>query len=373
MNRTKQATRAQLRPTPLPSSFQPTDERDVRIGALRLASGARLDDVVQRVTRYGVEPLRDGSNVVVLLHALTGSSRVAEWWSGLIGPDNLFDPARACLIGINVLGGCYGSTGPASRAPDGERYAERFPIVTVADMVDAQARALSEIGIERVALAIGGSLGGMQALQWAVRYGERVDEAVVVGAHDAFSALGIGLNFCARTAIMNDPNYLGGKYASDTPPLEGIRLARMIAMLSYKSDVLLEGRFANRPDRSGGNPAQTYADRFDVEGYLAYQGDLFARRMDANAYLALTRAMDLFDVRSEPIAHPTRTTLVGIENDWLFPPEYVRAAAERLRTRGVDATYLDLPSDHGHDAFLAETQTLAALIKPHLGAALSAR
>ena len=354
----------------MPSRLEPVFEEDVRIGALTLANGARLEHVIQRVTRYGVEPLADGSNVILMLHALTGSSRVADWWSGLIGTGALIDPARACLIGINVLGGCYGSTGPASDAPDGARYGSRFPIVTVADMVDAQARALSVLGIERLALVIGGSLGGMQALQWAVRYGERVDEAVVVGAHDAFSALGIGLNFCARTAIMNDPHFLGGDYAANAEPLDGIRLARMIAMLSYTSDVLLEGRFANKLDRRGGDPAQTRADRFDVEGYLAYQGDLFARRMDANAYLALTRAMDLFDVRETPISHPTRVTFVGIENDWLFPPEYVRAAAERLRARGVDTTYLDLPSDHGHDAFLAETQTLATLIKPHLGAAL---
>ncbi len=340
----------------------------MRIGALTLANGACLDEVVQRVTRYGAEPLADGSNVVLVLHALTGSSRVVEWWSGLV--DSLVDLERACLIGINVLGGCYGSTGPASLAPDGKRYATRFPIVTVADMVDAQALALTAIGIDRAALIIGGSLGGMQALQWSVRYGARVGEAVVVGAHDAFSALGIGLNFCARTAIMNDANFNGGAYA-ESAPLDGMKLARMIAMLSYKSDVLLEDRFANRPNRSGGDPTRFSADRFDVEGYLAYQADLFAHRMDANAYLALTRAMDLFDVRATPIVHPARTTFVGIENDWLFPPTYVRAAADRLRARGVDATYLELPSDHGHDAFLAETQALAALLEPHLGAALT--
>jgi len=373
MRRATHQARVPSRPTPLPSSLEPVFEADVRIGALTLANGARLDDVVQRVTRYGVEPNADGSNVVLMLHALTGSSRVAEWWSGLVGTGALVDPTRACLIGINVLGGCYGSTGPASFAPEGARYGARFPIVTVADMVDAQARALTELGIARSAIVIGGSLGGMQALQWSVRYGERVGEAVVVGAHDGFSALGIGLNFCARTAIMNDPMYRDGAYSDSAPPLDGIRLARMIAMLSYKSDVLLEDRFANRPDRGGGDPAQARADRFDVEGYLAYQADLFARRMDANAYLTLTRAMDLFDVRSAPIAHPTRTTFVGIENDWLFPPAYVRAAAARMRARGVDAMYLDLPSNHGHDAFLAETQTLAALIEPHLGGALSRR
>jgi homoserine O-acetyltransferase len=319
--------------------------------------------VVQRVTRYG-EPDADRSNVVLVPHALTGSSRVAEWWGDLVGPGGLYDPERWCIIGINALGGCYGSTGPASLAADGEPYGARFPIVTVDDMVEAQRRALDALEIRDLAVVIGGSLGGMQALAWALTYGARVREAIVVGAYDAFSAMGIGLNAVARQAIYDDPAYGDGRYAPDAQPVRGVRLARMIAMLTYKSDTLFEDRFANRVDRAGGDPLRNRNDRFDVEGYLAYQGDIFAKRMDANAYLTLTRAMDLFDVRDRaPQSLATRLTFVGIENDWLFPAAYVERAAARYGTLGMPARYLHFPTRHGHDAFLAETAALAEVLK----------
>jgi homoserine O-acetyltransferase len=337
-------------------------ESDVEIGALDLENGARIPRVVQRVTRYG-SPAADGSNVVVVTHALTGSSRAGDWWGGLIGPGKLFDPATWCVIGINALGSCYGSTGPASAGPDGAPYGARFPIVTVADMVNAQRRALAELGIVRAAIVIGGSLGGMQALAWGLAHGDAVGHAIVVGAYDAFSALGIGLNAVARQAILDDPAFAGGDYAADAPPVHGMRLARMIAMLTYKSDALLEERFANRPDRAGGDPRRNRTDRFDVEGYLAYQGDIFAKRMDANSYLALTRAMDTFDMRTHtPRSPDTQFTFVGIEHDWLFPSHYVERAAARLVQVGAPCTYLEMRTNHGHDAFLAETGALAVLL-----------
>jgi len=315
------------------------------------------------VTRYG-EPNADRSNIVLVPHALTGSSRVGEWWAGLIGPGMRYDPATWCIIGINALGGCYGSTGPASAAPDGEPYGARFPLVTVDDMVEAQRRALDALGIGDLALVIGGSLGGMQALTWAIAHGARVREAIVVGAHDAFSAMGIGLNAVARQAIFDDPAFAGGQYAPDAQPVRGVRLARMIAMLTYKSDALFEERFANRVDRAGGDPLRNRSDRFDVEGYLAYQGDIFAKRMDANAYLTLTRAMDLFDLRERaPQSLATKLTFVGIENDWLFPAPYVERAAARYAALGMSVRYLHFATNHGHDAFLAETDALARLLK----------
>jgi len=339
---------------------------DVDIGSLTLANGERLERVVQRVTRYG-ELAADGSNVVVVPHALTGSSRVADWWNGLVGTGKLFDPVRWCVIGINALGSCYGSTGPASAAADGLPYASRFPIVSVADMVEAQRRALTKLGIERAAVVIGGSLGGMQALTWALEHGSNVDAAIVVGAYDTFSAMGIGLNAVARQAIYNDPEFAGGDYPLELQPTQGVRLARMIAMLTYKSDILLETRFSNRLDRAGGEPARNRTDRFDVEGYLAYQGDIFAKRMDANSYLALTRAMDLFDVRGRtPADRSPRLTFVGIENDWLFPRHYVERAAARYASMGYACTYRTFPTRHGHDAFLAEAEALAEILAPEL-------
>ncbi len=346
--------------------MEPDRTTDVDIGALTLANGARLEHVVQRVSIYGACNA-DRSNVVLVPHALTGSSRIGDWWDGMAGPGKLFDPRRWCVIGINALGSCYGSTGPTSPAPDGAPYASRFPIVSVADMVLAQRRALEKLDIDRIAVAIGGSLGGMQALTWALTYGPQVERAIVIGATDAFSALGIGLNAVARQAIYNDPGFAGGDYPPDEQPTQGVRLARMIAMLTYKSDVLLEARFGNRLDRAGGDPARNRADRFDVEGYLAYQGDIFAKRMDANAYLTLTRAMDLFDVRANmPADRAPRLTFVGIENDWLFPRHYVEATAARYAAAGYACTYRTFHTHHGHDAFLAEAEELAQLLAPEV-------
>jgi homoserine O-acetyltransferase/O-succinyltransferase len=337
-------------------------DTDVAIGTLELTSGFALPDVVQRVTLYGAAPAAGGSNVVFAPHALTGSSRVADWWDGLVGPGSLFDPERWCIVGVNALGGCYGSTGPTTAAPDGRRWGPRFPVVTVEDLVEAQRRALLALGIERFAVVVGGSLGGFQALQWTRAYSEAVDRALVIGAFDHLRAQGIAQNGAARDAIALDPAFRDGWY--EEPPRAGLKLARAIATLTYKSEQLFEHRFANRPNRRGGDPARVLADRFDVEGYLDYQGDRFADRIDANSYRTLTRAMDLFDLRGrEHPAGKTRITFVGISGDQLYPPEHVRACARRWNDAGWDAAYRELESDHGHDAFLAEAGTLAGLVR----------
>jgi homoserine O-acetyltransferase len=337
-------------------------ERDVAIGPLTLASGASLPHAVQRVAVYGAPAKADGSNVVFVPHALTGSARVFDWWEGIVGNGALFDPAHWCIIGINALGGCYGSTGPTSEAPDGRRWGPRFPVVTVGDIVTAQRRALDELGIARLGVVIGGSLGGFQALQWAYAYPDAVGHAIVVGAFDHLRAQGIAQNGAARDAIRLDPAFRDGWY--DEPPVAGLRLARAIATLTYKSEALFEQRFGNRPDRSGAEPARRLDDRFDVEGYLARQGDLFAARIDANSYRTLTRAMDLFDLRGrERPAGATRLTFVGIAGDQLYPPEYVWSTAARWAEAGWDAGYRHLPSDHGHDAFLAEAGNLAGILR----------
>jgi homoserine O-acetyltransferase len=336
-------------------------DHDVALGEVRLSGGAVLSDVVARVTIYG-RPRDGGANVVFAAHALTGSSRILDWWGGLAGPGALFDPQRWCVVGINTLGGCYGTTGPQSIAPDGMRYGPRFPIVTVEDMVDVERRALSVLGIERLGVVIGGSLGGFQALSWARRYGASVDHAIVVGANDHTRAQAIAQNSLAREAIRLDPAFRDGWY--DEAPVEGLRLARAIATLTYKSEELFERRYANRPDRGGGDPATRLNDRFDVDGYLAYQGVQFAARMDANTYRILTRAMDLFDLRgAEHPPEPTKVTFVGITGDQLFFPEHIRAVSERWRDAGWDASFRLMQSDHGHDAFLAEAPALGELLK----------
>lgn len=314
-----------------------------------------LQDVVQRISVYG-EPRADHANLVLVNHALTGSSRVLDWWSGLAGPGKFLDTDALAIVGINALGSAYGSTGPGSFAPDGLPYADRFPLVTVADIVRAQRAALAELGYTRFAAVVGGSLGGMQALTWALEAPAHVDRAIVIGAYDHFAAMGIALNAVAREAIR-----------IARTPAEGIALARKIAMLTYKSEALLAERFDRKFDRKGGDPTRNANDRYDVEGYLDYQGAIFAARMEPRAYLTLTRAMDLFETRDRKltIVHP-RFTFVGISSDWLFLPRYVRAAAERFAAAGADSAYVELVSDHGHDAFLAEPDRLQALLAPRL-------
>lgn len=315
-------------------------EESVAIGALRLDCGQTLPAVAQRVTVYGT-PAGDCSNVVLVEHALTGSSRAADWWPGIVGDGALFDPRDWCVVGINALGSCYGSTRTSMR-------------ITVRDIVRAEMRALRELRIERAELVIGGSLGGMRALQWALDAPQRVGGAVVVGAHDHHSAMGIALNSLQREALALDP-------------VRGLRLARKLAMLSYKSEELLRERHGRRGDRLG-------KARFDVEGYLERQADLFEARMDAASYATLTHAMDSFDVRDGGEAflngngaRKPSLTFVGIASDWLFCPQDVRGAATRFALRGFDAQYLELRSRHGHDAFLAEPNALRALLEPLIG------
>lgn len=317
---------------------------------------------MQRVSVYG-EPRPDGANLVLVAHALTGTSRVLDWWGGLAGSGKLIDTDGVAVLCVNALGSCYGSTGPRSLAPDGAPYGDRFPVVTVADMVRAQRRALAAFGYERFAAVVGGSLGGMQAIAWAFEAPCAVERVVAIGAYDHFAAMGIALNAVAREAIR-----------IARTPAEGIALARKIAMLTYKSEALLAQRFARNVDRAGGDPTRVATDRFDVEGYLDYQGAIFADRMDPQAYLTLTRAMDLFDTRARTLAAPHPAFhFVGISSDWLFLPRYVREAAERFAALGLASTYDELTSDHGHDAFLAEPERLEALLAPRLAPLYTSR
>lgn len=306
-------------------------ETTLEIGAFECTNGGRIENVRQRVTTYG-DPR---SPAVLVPHALTGSSRVTDWWGELVGPGKTIDPQRYYIIGINALGSCYGSSGPSSE-PD-------FPYVTVRDIAAAQARTLDILGVSQLELVIGASLGGMQALQWAIDFPQRVRKAVMVGSHDHQSAMGIALNAIQRDAIALDPQ-------------KGIRIARKIAMLSYKSDELFRERHGRRADRKS-------IHRFDIEGYLEHQADVFERRMHPQSYVTLTEAMDSFDVRgAEPVDTSPELLFVGISSDWLFLPQDVRAAAERFASRGYRSTYREIDSTHGHDAFLAEPEKLAAIL-----------
>jgi len=277
---------------------------------------------------------------------------------------------------VNLLGSCYGSTGPGSvDAETGEIFGPEFPLVSIGDNVRAQARLLDSLGIRRVRLAIGGSIGGMQALDWSILYPERVERAVVI-AVAPLGAMGLALNHLQRQAILGDPEWREGRYVAGRQPRHGLALARQMAMLSYKSPELFDERYGRNPNRNGEDP-WSLADhggglaggRFDVAGFLDYQGERFLERFDANTYLAILRTMDTWDpargfrnAREAFGRIQAQVTFVGISSDWLFPPGDVKRLAESVRAAGARAEYREMISDHGHDAFLAEQGKLIRLL-----------
>jgi homoserine O-acetyltransferase len=360
-------------------AVEPTFEGDFTFAddePFRLEAGGSLQPVTLRYALYGeLNEARD--NALLVCHALSGSARVADWWPQLLGPYQPFDTTRYCIIGVNIIGSCYGSTGPTSPHPQkaGQHYGSDFPVVTIRDMVRTQARLLDHLGIERLHTIIGASIGGMQALSWAVDFPERVERCIAIGAAP-LSPMGLALNHLQRQAILNDPAWQDGHYSLDQQPVAGLRLGRAIAVCSYKSPELFSERFARRPDRSGEDPRSSLTARYDIAGYLDYQGSIFTERFDANSYLVLSKAMDTFDLAngdksgasSQASLRGIRAALllVGISSDWLFPASDVRALAWMARAAGVKTNYAVLTSAHGHDGFLAEAGELAPIIKAHL-------
>jgi len=315
-------------------------------------------------------------NVILVEHGLTGSSHAAGryrpdspyagYWDPLIGPGKVFDTNRYCVIAPNALGGCRGSTGPSSINPlTGEPYALTFPIITVRDMVRVQHRLMEHLGVRRIRLVTGGSMGGMQALEWAVTYPDMVDAICPIAAVDRVSAQVIAFNECMRRAIMLDPNWRKGEYYGSDPPAAGLALARMIGTITYLSDPVMEQMFGRKPaDLQSPQEHDLYA-RFDVERYLHEEGEKLVRRFDANSYLYVARAIDLHDIaRGYPsLAEAYRRVkakvlLIGIRSDILFYPKYLKEMHKRFLDAGVDCTYWEMDSDYGHDAFLVEQEKM---------------
>ena len=348
----------------------------------RLERGGELPGVTLAYETWGrLNAQRD--NVVLVLHALTGDAHAAGlhtlddrkpgWWDGAIGPGKALDTDRWFVVCSNVLGGCGGSTGPRSLDPrTGRRYNMRFPIVTVRDMVRAQRRLIEHLGIRRLRAVIGGSIGGMQALEWAVTYPEMVDLAISLAATARFHAQGIAYNEVQRRAIRLDPRWREGEYEDGDGPADGLAIARMLGMITYQSDDLMTARFDRRPATRPSRWPE-FGDRFDVEGYLQYQGDALVRRFDANTYLYLSRAMDLHDIS---IGHDSyaaalarieaRVLLMGVTTDILFPDRHVQALAADLACAGKMVDYWQLDSIHGHDAFLVEFEKMEGLLRRYL-------
>jgi homoserine O-acetyltransferase len=346
--------------------------------ALPLQLGGSFGPVTLAYETWGtLNAARD--NAVLITHALTGNTHAHDpqrpddtkiaWWNPLIGPGRFFDTSRYFVICSNVLGGCYGSTGPSSIDPHtGQPYRMRFPVITIQDMVRAQRLLIDHLGVRELAMVSGGSIGGQQALEWAIAYPKMVRNTIVVAATAALTAQAIAFSEVQRQAILIDPRWQDGNYPPGQGPDAGLAIARMLAMITYQSEEAMEQRFARQPARQ--SPGQQpiapsgYSDlgkRFDVENYLYYQGEALVRRFDANSYLYISRAMDLYDageyygsLEAALRRISGKALFIGIRSDFLFPAARVLWLAEQARAVGVDATYTELDSPHGHDAFLKE-------------------
>jgi homoserine O-acetyltransferase len=307
-----------------------------------LSRGGAIDGVRVAFRTWG----RPSSSALLICHALTGSADADIWWKGMFGAGSTFDPDRDFIVSVNVLGSCYGTTGPSEVSPSGVRYGPDFPTVTIDDMVRLQKVLLDHLGVQRLELVIGGSMGGMQALRWAERYPEFVDVIVPIGVGAAQSAWALALSEAQRAAITGDHRFCGGRYAPTRPPRSGLATARMIAMCSYRSPDDFHRRFGR----------ELTDDMYAAQSYLRHQGDKLVDRFDANSYLTLIEAMD--DYRINPSAITTPALVVGISSDVLYPAEEVRALATAL----PHGEFHLLSAPQGHDAFLIETTRLDHLV-----------
>lgn len=373
---------ARLHLLPPPGAVSPAQDGELRwfsTGPLHLELGGALPSATVAYRTWGkLNDRRD--NAILVLHALTGDSLAAGeggWWAPLIGPGKAIDTDRAFVICTNILGGCQGTTGPSSIDPlTGRPYAMRFPLITIGDMVTLQRRLVESFGITGL-IAIGGSIGGAQALEWATRQSDLVRASVPVAATAALGPQAIALNEAGRRAIMADPDWRGGEYASEGVfPTDGLSIARMIAMTQFHSTESMAERFgrkaATRPSLY-----PSFGGTFDVEGYIHYHGAALVRRFDANSHLYLTRAMDLYDLyREGGVDHwieriDAPMLLLGIRSDWLYPAAGVRELYDQVAAHGKDVEYYELDSPDGHDAFLKEWLMLTDSIGPFIASSLN--
>ncbi len=351
---------------------------------LALQSGASVRGYTLAYETYGTLNA-DRSNAVLVCHALNASHHVAGtyagqdksegWWDNMIGPGKPVDTNRFFVIGVNNLGSCFGSTGPMHVSPDtGRVYGADFPVVTVEDWVNAQARLLDRLGIETLAAVMGGSLGGMQALGWALQHPQRVRHAVVIASAPNLNAENIAFNEVARRAIVTDPDFHGGHfYEHGVVPKRGLRIARMIGHITYLSDDVMNEKFG-RQLRDGIDLKYSTQDiEFQIESYLRYQGDKFSEYFDANTYLLITRALDYFDPArafngnlAKALARATaRFLLVSFTTDWRFSPRRSREIVKALLDNRRDVAYAEIDAPHGHDAFLLEDARYLSVVRSY--------
>lgn len=383
---------------PGPNSVGWTEAQTLRMtGAdapLALRLGGKLGPVDVEYETYGkLSPARD--NAVLVLHALSGDAHVAGWdpnwektgrvwrarkpgwWDEIVGPGKAIDTSRFYVICSNFVGSCYGTTGPSSIDPrTGKPYGLRFPMVTVGDWVRVQALLLDRLGIKRLHAVVGGSLGGQQAIEWALAYPGRVERCAVLAASARLSAQGLAFNAVGRHAILQDSNFRNGDYYEGPAPSSGLAAARMLAHITYLSDQSMHEKFGRRL-RKTSQIGSGFGVEFEVESYLDHQGSVFVERFDANSYLYITRAMDYYDAAAEwgrgDLAEASRriearVMIVSFDSDWLYPPEQCEEFAYALTRAGKAVTYVRVPSRYGHDAFLVESKRVGRLLNGFLTA-----
>jgi len=351
---------------------------------LRLDSGAQLENLEIAYRTWG-ELNADGTNAVLICHALSLDQHVAGvhpvngkagWWTRLVGPGKPVDPARHFIICSNVIGGCAGSTGPASINPaTGKPYGLSFPVITIADMVRAQAMLVEALGVETLLAVIGGSMGGMQVQQWAADYPDKLFSAVIVASASRHSAQNIAFHEVGRQAIMADPDWKAGAYAQGkSRPEKGLAVARMAAHITYLSEPALQRKFGRELQRDG--LSWGFDADFQVESYLRHQGASFVDRFDANSYLYITRAMDYFDLAAAhggvlaqafARARHVRFCVLSFTSDWLYPTAENRHIVRALTAAGCRAAFVEIESDKGHDAFLLDEPVMDAALQGFLG------
>ncbi len=346
---------------------------------LKLESGAALGPITLAYETYG-QLDEEKSNAILVLHALSGDAHAAGlhdgakepgWWDDLIGPGKGLDTNKYFVICSNVIGGCRGSTGPSSINPKtGQPYGLNFPIITIADIVKAQKHLIDYLGIKKLLSVVGGSMGGMQALQWVASFPQAVRSVIPIATSLKHSPQQIAFDEVGRQAVMADPAWCEGNYYDKKEkPIKGLAVARMIGHITYMSDKSMEEKFSRRLKEK--NYSFKFSADFEVEGYLRYRGDTFVKRFDANSYLYITKAMDYFDLSANKLIHgdkrlDVRFLVIAFKSDWLYPAYQSQEIVRHLKIKGIDATYCEVKSTYGHDAFLLEVEEEAHLIKHFL-------
>ena len=358
------------------------EAQSIRFNSLQLDCGVTLSPVDVAYETYGTLNA-SGSNAILIEHAFSGDAHAAGishdtgkpgWWDNSIGPGKAFDTAKYFVVCCNVLGGCKGTTGPSSINPaTGQPYGMSFPVVTIPDMVRLQARLADHLGIGRWLAVAGGSMGGMQVLEWAVAYPERVLCAIPIATTARHSAQQIAFNEVGRQAILADPDWADGNYYNAKAPARGLAVARMVGHITYMSDDSMHEKFGRRFRVQPGDARPDFSSEFEVESYLRYRGSQFVDRFDANSYLYITKAMDLFDLANGYGSlgaalerARARFLVISFTSDWLYPTYQSLDIVKALRGRNRDVAFCELPSNYGHDAFLVDIAEQTELIRGFL-------